>query len=1014
MGLTKQVLKRPVTTILVVLCLIVFGLSSVFSSKIELIPEMEMPMLIVNAIYPGASPDDVDELVIKVIEDELGTLSGVDSLTSMSSENYGLVLIQYNYGQDMDKAYDDLKKKMDSIASSLPDEVEAPTIIEMDINSTASITMAVNNDRVENLYNYVDNKIVPELEKLPSVASVDVSGGRQSYIKVELIPEKLNQYHLSMNAVSSAIGSADFTMPIGSTIVGGKELSVTSGVTFDTVELLKKIPITMGNGNIIYMEDIANIYTTLADQAGIGRYDGKDTISVSVKKNQDSSDMEASAAVRQVMDGLQAEDENLQVVIVNDYSESISDSLNSVFQTMIMAVLVAMVIIFLFFGDIKASLIVGTSIPVSILAALILMQVMGFSLNLITMSSLVLGVGMMVDNSIVVLESCFRSTGKGGFVEARKAALEGTQIVVESIIGSTLTTCVVFIPLALIQGMSGQMFKPLGFTIVFCMAASLISAMTLVPLCYTFYLPKERSNTPASRIMEILQDGYRSLMRVLLKRKALVMLTSVVLLVLSLVMATQLKMELMPSDDQGIIALTIETQPGLTIENVDAVLKRVEDYVTQDEDLDSYMLSYGSSGLSMQGSGAGATLTAYLKDDRVRKTDDTLKAWKKDLQEWSDCSISLEAQSSVSSGMSATAADEVEYILVSTQYDELKQVSDSIVAELQARPEATHIHSSLENDAPLVKISVDPVKAAAEGLSPVQVAGQVYAMVSGSKATTLNVDGQDIDVKVEYPEDEYVRIDQLQGIVLPTATGGSVALMDIADIGFKDSPQTIMKSDKQYQVTISGQLSEGADSQTKAKLQSEIIDKYLTSTIQMQDNAMTQMQNEEFGSLGQAIGIAIFLVFVVMAAQFESPKFSLMVMTTIPFALIGSFGLLWLVDCPISMPTLLGFLMLVGTVVNNGILYVDTANQYRAEMDMDEALIEAGATRMRPIFMTTLTTIVAMIPMAMAYGNAGAMMQGLALVDVGGLVASTILSLLMLPVYYKVMSRKPKKQPDYD
>ena len=327
-----------------------------------------------------------------------------------------------------------------------------------------------------------------------------------------------------MNTIIAALKSADFSMPIGSTSVGNKDLSVTSGTSFDTMELLKKIPITLGNGNIIYMEDVANIYNTVEAKDSIGRYDGKDTMTIGVKKNQDSDHITVSKAVQETMQTLKAQDPSLEYVVVNDYSDQISNSLKSVFQTMIMAVIIAMFIIWLFFGDIKASLIVGTSIPVSILAALILMKTMGFTLNVITLSSLVLGVGMMVDNSIVVLESCFRFTDKGGgFVETRKAAIDGTAAVLESIIGGTVTTCVVFIPLALISGMSGQMFKPLGFTIVFCMIASLISAMTLVPLCYVYYRPKEKENTPASGIMRALQNGYRSLMEKLLKKKAMVM-----------------------------------------------------------------------------------------------------------------------------------------------------------------------------------------------------------------------------------------------------------------------------------------------------------------------------------------------------------------------------------------------------------------------------------------------------------------------------------------------------------
>ena len=1009
MGLTKTVLKRPVTTLIVVLCLIVFGVTSVTSNKLELMSEINMPMLIISAIYPGASPEDVEELVVKEIEDEVGTLSGVDTITSVSSENYGMVLLQYEYGTDIDVAYDDLKKKIDALAPDLPDDVSTPTIIEMDINDLTSFTVAINNDSVENLYNYVDNTVVPQLEKLGCVANVDISGGQAEYVRVELIPEKLAQYRMSMSSVSAAIASANFSMPLGNTIVGSRDLSVTTGVDYDTVELLKTIPITLGNGNIIYLEDVANIYLALEDQTSIGRYNGSDTISIGIKKNQDSTDIEVSDEVLKVLNEMMEDDPNLNIEVINDNSDLIRESLKTVMETMVTAVVVAMAIIFIFLGDIKASLIVGTSIPISILSTLIAIKVAGFSLNMITLGSMVVGIGMMVDNSIVVLESCFRNTKKGGFVEAREAALEGTKVVFQSILGGTATTCVVFLPLAVMQGLSGQLFQPLGFTIVFGLVASLISSMTLVPLCYVFYMPKEKTTTPSSRFMNALQDGYRSLMRKLLNHKAAVMVTSIALLVLSLFLASQLGMELMPMTDDGIIAVTVETQPGLTIENIDQIGRRVEEYIAQDEDVESYLLSYGSSGLSLTSSG-GVTVTAYLKDDRSRDTSDVLKEWKREMLTWPDCVVSLEEQSSMGS-MSMLASDEIEIILLSTDYDNLKDISDEIVTKLRAREDTAQIHSTMENDAPLVNVAVDPVKATAEGLTPVQVAGQVYMMLSGTEASTLNVNGNELSVMVEYPADEYDTIDELQGIVVYNTQGASVALSDIAEIGFKDSPSSITKSNKQYQVTISGALNDLATEDSLDEIHDEIVVPYLSSDVKEQENTMTEMMNEEFGSLFSAIGYAVFLVFVVMAAQFESPKFSVMVMTTIPFSLIGSFGLLWLMDVKISMPSLLGFMILVGTVVNNGILYVDTVNQYRETMDMNTALVEAGATRMRPILMTTLTTVVAMVPLAAGIGQAGQMMQGLALVDMGGLIASTILALLMLPVYYSVMTRKPKPEP---
>lgn len=413
--------------------------------------------------------------------------------------------------------------------------------------------------------------------------------------------------------------------------------------------------------------------------------------------------------------------------------------------------------------------------------------------------------------------------------------------------------------------------------------------------------------------------------------------------------------------------------------------------------------------------GSGATLTAYLKDKSV-KPKVLIKKWKPVMAEFADCDITMEEVSSMSSSM-MTTSDGYEVILQSTQYDDLKAASDKIVNELTASSEVTRVHSTLENAAPLIKIDVDPVKAAAEGLSPVQVAGMVNTMLSGSTATTLKVNGNDIDVNVEYPDGEYDTLDQVKGIVIPTTTGASVALVDIADISYKDSPLSITRSDKQYQVTITGDYTgvvntndDKAVTALENKINREIVNPNLSSTVERAQNAMDERMGEELSALFQAVMIAIFLVFVVMAAQFESVKFSVMVMTTIPFALIGSFGFLFLANCKISMTSMLGFLMLVGTVVNSGILYVDTVNQYRQEMDLETALIEAGATRLRPILMTTLTTIVAMIPMCLAYGKSGKTMQGLALVDVGGMVASTILAMLMLPVYYSVMSRKPKKE----
>ena len=715
--------------------------------------------------------------------------------------------------------------------------------------------------------------------------------------------------------------------------------------------------------------------------------------------------MDLSKQVQKVIKSLQNDDDDLTITVARDEADSIQDSLKDVAETMVMAVVISMIIIFLFFGDFKASLIVGSSIPTSILMSLIVMTRAGFTLNIITMSGLVLGVGMMVDNSIVVLESCFRAMDKQqdkGALGYAKAALEGTNIVVASIFGSTVTTCVVFIPLVFLNGMSGQMFGAMGYTIVFCMCASLLSAIAIVPLCYMMYKPKERSSAPATRPLTFLQDAYRKIMPVLLKHKAIVMLASVGIIVATVFLASGMQTELMTADDTGTVSVSIETRPGLITEQADAILAEAESIVAAHEDVESYMLRYNND---------EGTITAYLKDDRKMSTDEVVSQWENEMADLENCTITVEASTSMSM-MGRSRGYEA--ILKGTQYDELQEVSNEIVNELIARDDVKNVHSSIENTAPVVAVKVDPVAASAEGLTAAQIGTMVKQMLDGEEVTTLKVDGQEISVKAEYPEDQYKTVPQLERIILKKPSGGYVALSDVAEIYYKDSPSSIEKEDKSYQITISADYVDSSSSAAvKTKIDNEVISPNLTGTIVRGTNSRDRMMQEEFSGLYNAIAVAVFLIFVVMAAQFESPKFSFMVMTTIPFSLVGSFGLLKLTGVSMSMTSILGFLILVGTVVNNGILYVDTVNQYRMEMPLRKALIEAGATRMRPIMMTSLTTILSMLPMAMAFGSSGSTTQGLAVVNIGGLSVGVLVALFILPVYYALMNgRKELKVLD--
>lgn len=1003
MGITRFVLKRPVTVLMALLCLIVFGISSVFNATLEQMPDMDQPMMIIMANYSGASPEDMDELVTQLIEDQVSTLEGVKSMSSTTSEGRSMIMLEYDYDTDMDEAYSDLTKSLNSIRD-LPDDVE-PTVMEMNNNAQASMMLTIANPSQENLYDYVDQKIVPELEKLSTVAEVSTMGGSSEYIKIELMSDMMDQYNVSISDIKSAMSAANLSYPSGSAESGNLDLSVSTLTQHDTLDELLEMPITVSGNKIVYLEDIAVVSYAEEQKGGVSRYNGEETISISLTKQQSSTAMDLSKQVQKVIKSLQNDDDDLTITVARDEADSIQDSLKDVAETMAMAVVISMIIIFLFFGDFKASLIVGSSIPTSILMSLIVMTRAGFTLNIITMSGLVLGVGMMVDNSIVVLESCFRAMDKQqdkGALGYAKAALEGTNIVVASIFGSTVTTCVVFIPLVFLNGMSGQMFGAMGYTIVFCMCASLLSAIAIVPLCYMMYKPKERSSAPATRPLTFLQDAYRKIMPVLLKHKAIVMLASVGIIVATVFLASGMQTELMTADDTGTVSVSIETRPGLITEQADAILAEAESIVAAHEDVESYMLRYNND---------KGTITAYLKDDRKMSTDEVVSQWENEMADLENCTITVEASTSMSM-MGRSRGYEA--ILKGTQYDELQEVSNEIVNELIARDDVKNVHSSIENTAPVVAVKVDPVSASAEGLTAAQIGTMIKQMLDGEEVTTLKVDGQEISVKAEYPEDQYRTVPQLERIILKKPSGGYVALSDVAEIYYKDSPSSIEKEDKSYQITISADYVDSSSSAAvKTKIDNEVISPNLTGTIVRGTNSRDRMMQEEFSGLYNAIAVAVFLIFVVMAAQFESPKFSFMVMTTIPFSLVGSFGLLKLTGVSMSMTSILGFLILVGTVVNNGILYVDTVNQYRMEMPLRKALIEAGATRMRPIMMTSLTTILSMLPMAMAFGSSGSTTQGLAVVNIGGLSVGVLVALFILPVYYALMNgRKELKVLD--
>ena len=586
--LTRLVLKRPVSTLLAVLALFVFGFSSLMGLRLELMPDMEMPMKIVYTVYPGADSESVDDLVTTPIEDKVGSLSGVKSITSSSMENVSMVLLQYDYDQNVNDAYLDLRAALDQVKSDLPDDSQDPMIIEMNMDSMPSITYSVSTSDGTDALAFANQDVVPELEALSSVAQVTVSGGQEQYIKVELDRNALSQYGLNMNSIAQYIKATDFTIPLGNLEQGSQSISAISTSDNDTVQAIRDIPLYTATGSVIHLSDVADVDWSVKDADSIARFNGEDTVTISMTKNQSASTIGMVNDVKKVMKNISEQNENAVIEASYDASEMIFESLSSVGSTLALGVILSMIVLFIFFGDWKASIIVGCSMPISLLMTVIVMALMGFSLNIMTLGGLVIAIGMMVDSSSVVIESCFRARDR--VPDFKEAALQGTTEVISSIVASTITTVVVYLPLCFSGGMTGQIFMQLGLTIVFSLVASLISAITLVPLFFKMYQPQQKEDLKINHLLDIIKEKYDHMERKVLRRKKTSVLVAVLLLIASFVILSFTNIVAMPTMDEGMVSVEATFRPGTKVETVSEQILPIEDMIAADENVENYTL----------------------------------------------------------------------------------------------------------------------------------------------------------------------------------------------------------------------------------------------------------------------------------------------------------------------------------------------------------------------------------------------------------------------------------------
>ena len=993
MKFIQLVLRRPMSVIMLILGVVVFGTASLTQMPLEYMPDMEMPMELVMVTWPGADADSVDRLLTQPLEDECESLSDLDSINSYSSENYTMLQLTYNYGTDMNEAYSDLKSTIDNLMPSLPDECQDPLIMEISADALGTMMISATAPAGIDVTDYLDSDVVPALENIGGVAQVELSGAQDEYLRIVLDEAAMQQYGLSISTVGSAIAAADFDMPVGSVSLGSQDISL--GV-YGNVEInpsFRDLPIQTPSGQTVKLDDICTFFNLYEEEADtVSRYNGEESVMLTVTKQNSASTMDVCSSVQNVLDQYSVDGVSFEVI----YSEgnSIIETLGEVLNTLITGVILTMIVLFIFFGDLKASLIVGISMPLSILLAVILLNFAGYNIDLMTGSALIIAIGMIVDNSIVILESCMRSKEDG--LEFKEAAAVGTSTMLMSILAGTLTTVVVYIPMAMADGLVGMMTAPLSWTIFLTLICSFLSAVIVVPLAFVWLKPRSKEELITNRILGRFKNFYRRTLPRLLRHPGRVVSVGAACFLAAILLMTQMEFVLMASNYDGSITVSVNFRSGTKVEVMNERIQVLEDALLADENFESVTLSI---------SGDTASFTAYAVDNCGRSSEAAVEEYTSRFGNVPDMDVSVSPSGAMdmSAMMSSNSKD---VVLLGDNLDALREAAGQVEEVMTQVPGVIRIENPFDSSQSKGRIVIDSQKAMAMGTSESAVAMQIYYLLDGLTAATVDYGDTEYDVILEYPEGKYNDITALMDYPITTQTGQRVTLRDISTVEYITTLPTITRQEGQYSVTITATTTDTAKYSAPQAIDAQTAQLSLPDGVSIGVGMMDESTADGLESMTTAILAGAFLVFLVMAIQFDSPRLSIMVMMCIPLSLIGSVGLVFLTGRPMSIVGLMGFLMLIGTAVNNGIYLVDGTNQLRKTMPLGEALVEAGTTRLRPILMTTLTTIISMVPMIFSNDSGMSMMKDMAYVMVGGLFASTILAMFLMPAFYLLIRRE--------
>ena len=1027
MSIYGSAVKRPIMTTLCFVAVLIMGLFSLSKLPIDLYPDIETNTIMVMTTYQGASAQDIEQNVTRPLENVLNSVSNLKHISSKSRENISVITLEFEYGYDIDALTNDVRDKLDMVESQLPDDAENPIIFKFSTDMIPIMLLSVQADQsMPGLYKILDESVANPLARVPGVGSVSISGAPKREIHIYVDPARLEAYNLTIEAIQAVVAAENRNIPGGSFDIGNDTYSLRVQGEFSSSDQLKNIVVGSRDGRNIYLSDVARVDDSLEERAQETFNNGNKGAMIVVQKQSGANSVEISDKVLKMLPELQKRlPSDVKLGIIVDTSDNIRNTIDSLVETVLYALLFVVLVVFIFLGRWRATLIICITIPISLIASFIYLAISGDSLNIVSLSALSISIGMVVDDAIVVLENVTTHIERGS--DPKQAAVHGTNEVAISVIASTLTLLAVFFPLTLVTGMTGVLFRQLGWMVTIMMIISTTCALTLTPMLCSQLLRRTTHHsriytlffTPIERALDAFDNGYATLLRWVVGHKIITILLCLATFFGSIVLVKDVGTEFFPTADNARLGVNLELPIGTRVEVAKEVSDRlVKEWKQKYPEIDVINYTTGSASsdntfASLSDNGPHiVSMNIRLSDpgDRTRSITEIAELMRQDLKnypEYKKALVNVGGSRGGSMGGQAT----VDFEIYGYDFAETDSVAQRLKNALARIPGTADITISRSDYQPEYQIDFDREKLAIYGLNLQTAATYVRNRINGALASRFREDGEEYDIKVMYDPGSRQSIEDIRNILIYNAAGQSVRLRDVGEVVERFSPPTIERKDRERIITVSTVVQGAPMSEVVAKA-NEAIDKMdLPQGVSVSIAGSFEDQQDSFSDLLILAVLIIILVYIVMAAQFESYTYPGIIMTSLLFAFSGVFIILWLTGHTLNVMSMIGAIMLIGIVVKNGIVLIDyiTLNRERG-LSVRRAVINAGRSRLRPVVMTTLTTILGMVPMAVGTGQGAEMWRPMGTAVIGGLTFSTILTLLFVPVLYCVFARKGIKR----